>query len=121
MPLFWKISSQLRLVEVEAEGRVTLADWLEATRVIEGAGAAEYKKLLDARDAVLEMTADERLRLIVEIRGYHERKKVGPLAVVTATRQPEQWAQLLGAFAVADRPLKVFSRERAARNWLKSL
>lgn len=121
MPLTWLIDSQKQTVDLKAEGRLTVYDWLESFEVIEGARALTYRKLLDTRQAVMDMTPEDLMQVIVAARGYHTRGRVGALSVVGAERQVEQWAALLGAFAAADRPMKVFSGERRARSWLRSL
>lgn len=121
MPFTWLIDSRKQTVDLKAEGRLTAHDWLESFQVIEGARALTYRKLLDTRLAEIDMTPEELIQVIVAAREYHTRGRVGALSVLGAERQVEQWAALLGAFAAADRPMKVFSGERKARNWLRAL
>ena len=121
MPFYWKISSRDQLVEAQAEGRVTLADWLDALAVVAGAQAVTYRKLLDARKATLEMSHEDLMHVLVTARGYHEQHRVGPLAVILPVEQVEEWSRILGALSAADRPFKTFTGERKARNWLSSL
>ena len=121
MPFYWTISSRDQLVEAQAEERVTLADWLDASAVMVGAQAIAYRKLLDARKAVLEMSHEDLMRVLVMARGYHEQHQVGPLAVVLPAGQVEEWSRILGALSAADRPFKTFTGERKARKWLSSL
>lgn len=121
MPFYWHISSRARVVEAQAEGRVTLADWREVSAVMVGARAIAYRKLLDARKAVLEMNHEDLMQVLVMARGYHEEYRVGPLAVVLPSEQGEQWSRILGALAAADRPFRIFTREITARRWLSTL
>lgn len=121
MPFHWKISSRDQLVEAQAEGQLTLADWLDVSATMAGAKAITYRKLLDARKAVLAMSHEELLQVLVMARAYHERHQVGPLAIVLPSEQVEQWSRILGALAAADRPFRIFTSERAARRWLSTL
>ena len=121
MPIYWTIDSRERLVDIRAEGSISLADCLEFLQVLEGAQSLPYRKLLDARLALLEMTREEAMQVVVLARAIHERGPVGPLAIVTTKDRVIQSTQLLGAVAAADRPLRLFTSERQARRWLASL
>lgn len=121
MPFHWSISSRDQVVEAQAEGRLSAADWLDFSAIMVGANAITYRKLLDARKAVLAMSHEELMQLLVMARAYHEQYQVGPLAVVLPLEQEEQWSRILGALAAADRPFKIFTSERTARRWLSSL
>lgn len=121
MPFFWKIDSRERLVEIRAEGTISLADCLELAEVLDGARCLSYRKLLDGSSAQLELTDEQLMQVVVMVRSYHERGKVGPLAIVMAQERGARSGRLLGAFAAADRPLKLFTSERKARKWLAAL
>ena len=45
---------------------------------------------------------------------------MGALAVVATAEQAERIARLLGAAAVADRPMKVFDDVKQARRWIEA-
>jgi hypothetical protein len=64
------------------------------------------------------MTAEELMAVVVRIRSQHGLSAMGALAVVVSPEQAHQFARLLGAAAVADRPLKVFDEVTPARRWL---
>ena len=44
--------------------------------------------------------------------------KVGALAIIANPDQTEPFARVLGALALADRPMKLFDSPTRARNWL---
>ena len=54
------------------------------------------------------MSAQELLVICVEIRSHHSVGKVGALAVVANPEQTEPFARVLGALALADRPMRLF-------------
>lgn len=121
MPSYWNISSRNHLVELEAEGPLTLADWREFLATMEGAKAVAYRKLLNARTAVLEMSDQELMQVLAMARSHHEQYQAGPLAIVLPSEQIDQWSRIIGALAAADRPFRISKSERTARRWLSTL
>lgn len=119
MPLYWTIDSKARLFTAVAEGNVTLNDAVELLEAMAGAKAMSYRKLFDGRAAAPTITPDEMLSLCVRIRDYHEHGMMGALALVATPEQTMIFARLLGALASAQRPIRVFTGPRAARNWIE--
>jgi SpoIIAA-like len=120
MALHWTIDSRRRTVDVVADGDVTMADAMRFFDAVEGANALAYNKLLDGSRGQATMTPDDVLSIIVRIRGLHALGTMGALAVVATAEQAQRIARLLGAAAVADRPMKVFDDVRQARRWLEA-
>jgi hypothetical protein len=120
MALYWTIDSRRRAVELVAEGDVSMVDAMAFFDAVEGAEALTYSKLLDGTRARAAMTSDDLLSIVVRIRGLHALGTMGALAVVTTAEQARRIARLLGAAAVADRPMKVFEDVRLARRWLEA-
>jgi stage II sporulation SpoAA-like protein len=120
MALHWTIDSRKRTVDVVADGDVTMADAMRFFDAVEGANALSYSKLLDGSRGQAAMTPDDVLSIVVRIRGLHALGTMGALAVVATAEQAQRIARLLGAAAVADRPMKVFSDVRQARRWLEA-
>lgn len=117
MGLHWRADSEARLVLVVAKGPVTDRDFLRCLAAVRGAGASEYKKLLDCSDLNLVMGVSEALAVGSRIRaGYDD--PMGPLAVVMPANPPEVLTRLLGILATANRPMRLFSTKRKARHWL---
>ncbi|MBM3646421.1 MAG: hypothetical protein FJX11_01385 [Alphaproteobacteria bacterium] len=117
MPLHWTIDSQRRTVEIVADGNVSLADAMAFFDAIEGAKALPYTKLLDCRRGLSSMTAEELSSIAVRIRGHHDQSVMGAFAVVATDMQAQFLARVLGAAAVADRPIKMFTDIAPARRW----
>ena len=65
-------------------------------------------------------TAEELMAVVVRIRNQHGLSAMGALAVVASPEQAHTLARVLGAAAVADRPLKVFDELKAARRWFEA-
>ena len=120
MALYWTIDSRRRTVEVVAEGDVSMADAMAFFDTVEGAEALTYSKLLDGTRAQAAMTPDDMLSIVVRIRGLHALGTMGALAVVATAEQAQRIARLLGAAAVADRPMKLFEDVKPARRWLEA-
>ena len=121
MPLYWTIDSKARLFTGVAEGNVALSDAIEFLEAMAGAKAMAYRKLFDGRAATPTMTPEEMLSLCARIRDYHEQGMMGALALVATPEQTVVFARLLGALASAERPIKVFTSLRQARNWIDLL
>ena len=118
MPVEWTIDSREHFVTATGEGPVTFEEAVRLLDTLAGARALGYRKLLDARQANPSFTPEELMQLAVKVRGYHETGDMGALAVVATPEQTVAYARLLGALAAADRPIKVFTTPRAARNWI---
>ena len=118
MPLYWIINSRAELVSAVAEGDVSFADAMTFLRTLSGAKVTGYRKLFDGRAGTSSMSEQELLMIVVEIRSHHSLGKVGALAVVSNPEQTEPFARVLGALALADRPMRLFDNPVRARNWL---
>ena len=118
MPIHWIIDSRAELVSAVAEGDVLISDAMAFLRTLSGAKVTGYRKLFDGRTGTSSMSAQELLMITAEIRSYHGLGKVGALAVVANPEQTEPFARVLGALALADRPMRLFDNPVRARNWL---
>ena len=118
MPLYWIIDSRAELVTATAEGDVSLAEAMAFLRTISGAKVTGYRKLFDGRAGTSSMTAQELLMITAEIRSHHSLGEVGALAIIANPDQTEPFARVLGALALADRPMRLFDSPTRARKWL---
>jgi hypothetical protein len=88
--------------------------------------------LFDAVEGANRVALQEAARRHARVRGHDARRcpvdhrahprvhalgTMGALAVVATAEQAERIARLLGAAAVADRPMKVFDDVKQARRW----
>ena len=118
MPLYWIIDSRAELVTATAEGDVSLTEAMAFLRTISGAKVTGYRKLFDGRAGTSSMTAQELLMITAEIRSHHSLGEVGALAIIANPDQTEPFARVLGALALADRPMRLFDSPTRARKWL---
>lgn len=118
MPLYWTIDSRAQLVTATAEGNVSLAEAMAFLRALSGAGVIPYRKLFDGRAGSSSMSEQDLLAICAEIRSHHKGGKVGALAIVADPDQTGPFARVLGALAMADRPMKFFTDPARARQWI---
>ena len=117
MPLHWTIDDTRRTVDIVAEGEVTLADALAFFDGMRQAKALPYNKLLDGARGHAAMTDEEVMAVVARVRDQHSLDVMGALAIVITREQAHRLVRVLGAAAVADRPIKVFDDIRQARRW----
>lgn len=121
MPLRWTIDTESRKVDIVAEGDVTADDARAFFDCIEAAGVLSFDKLIDGTRGRAAMSSEELIGVAVRIRSQHEMSAMGALAVVMRREQAENLIRILGAAAVAKRPMKVFDELAPARRWLDGL
>lgn len=119
MPIYWTIDSRAQLVTARAEGEVSFDQAMAFLRAVLGASAISYRKLYDGRAGTSAMSEEELLVISAEVRSHHERGKVGALAIVADPGQTAPFGRLLGALAMADRPMKLFDDLARAQHWLE--
>lgn len=120
MPIKWTIDHEQRMLTAVCEGGVMLRDieaYLDAVVV---AGAMPYRKLFDGTQGEPAMSEEEVMVLGARIRAYHGEGRMGALAIVVVSDHTHGLARLFGALAAADRPIRIFRDERAARRWLEA-
>lgn len=119
MPLHWTIESRLQLVTAVAEGDVSKSD-LEAylTIVNSGPNIPEWRKLFDARLGRIVLNSQDVNELGAIIRAADVVRTVGPLAFIKPESETPELGRLLGFFAAARRPMRIFRDIERARSWL---
>jgi hypothetical protein len=120
MPLYWTIDSKAQMVTTVAEGDVSLSEAIAYMEVLSGAKAMPYRKLFDGREGTSSMSANEMLAICVKIRSYQQEGPMGAMAVIATAEQTVAFARVLGALAVAQRPIKVFDNPRPAQLWIEA-
>jgi hypothetical protein len=120
MPLPWTIDSRAQTVEMVADGDVSTSCTKAYFDAVEGAGALSGNKLLDCTRDRSTFTEDDLMTVVVRIRGRHALSVMGAVAVALTCEKSVLFARVLGAAAVADRPLRVFDEVSPARRWLNS-
>ncbi len=122
MPLHWTIESRLQLVLAVAEGDVSKGDIEAYLTMVNGSPSIpEWRKLFDARLGRLALNPQEVNHLGAIIRAADAAQTVGPLAFVMPKSETPELSRLLGFFAAAKRPMRIFREVAQARRWLLRL
>ena len=120
MPITWTLDSDFESAAVCAAGAISRADVEAYLAAIDAAGAVGYRKLIDARSAIVDMSHEDMMAVGVRMRGFHG-GPVGALAIVLSREGADAVARILGIMAAADRPMRLFTSMRAAERWLEGL
>lgn len=121
MPLHWTVQSRLELITVVADGDVGRSDVEAYFAMIDGANIMEWRKLFDARTARPVFTSQDVNELGVRIRAAAATRVVGPLAFVMPQTRPPELMRLLGFFAAAKRPMRLFNELAPALKWITTV
>ena len=118
MPLRYTIDHDQRLVHVQTEGVVRLAeilDYLDAVAVKE---AMPYAKLFDTSGGNLILSDDDMMTLGARVSAYAAMEPRGPVALVVASEETNVLARRFTNLGGAKRPAKIFRSAAEARTWL---
>ncbi|WP_421999369.1 hypothetical protein [Reyranella sp.] len=116
MPIRYVVDLESRMLSADAEGDISFreaADFLDAISAQLG-----FRKLFDSREATSSMAPDEVLELVWQIRSFHDKGPIGPLAMLVTQDQANRFTPLLGALAAAERRMKLFRSRQKAKDWL---
>ena len=118
MPIQWTISHPHRLVVAVCKDTVSRTDiegYLDNVVVTD---TLPYRKIFDMTHAEMELSDDDMMALGARIRAYAGLSNLGPLAIVASSPESYERARLFAVLADARRPLKIFSEQHVARQWL---
>jgi hypothetical protein len=118
MPLHWKIAPLERMVVCVSEGVVTRDELMAYFKALEEAGAARYRKLLDASGAECHLSADDVAELAAYAKSLEGEGTSGPLAVFTGSSGNDDFVRTVSTMLRPGRRLRTFSTIHAARRWL---
>ena len=122
MTIHWTIESRFQLVTAVAEGDVDKGDVEAYLAMVNGSpNIPQWRKLLDARSGRLTLAPRDVNDLGAIIRAADAVRTVGPLAFVTPGSETPELLRLLGFFAAAKRPMRIFRNTDHARKWLLSI
>jgi hypothetical protein len=120
MPLKWTISHPQRLVTVVAEGYLWIEEVEEFYDAMVVANVLTYARLFDARKLDDQHASDEDfMRLGARMSAYTANFKFGAIAFVAGSQGARDLIQRCLNLAPADRPMKIFTSETQARDWLQ--
>jgi hypothetical protein len=118
MPITWTISHPDRMVSVQVDGEIALADAEEYLDALVVADAMAYAKLLDCTTMVTYVDDDDMMRLGARMRAYASILKGGPLVFVVTTPEIHDYVRRYINLAAAERPVKIVKTVDQARDWL---
>ncbi len=116
----WTISHTERLVTVRAQGVIGRGEIEAYLDDVVVKGAMPYRKFLDARGAVPDLTDDDMMLLGARVSAYAEMDPRGPVALVVDPGSAYDAALRFMNLGGARRPGMVFTSTDEARNWLEA-
>ncbi len=87
-------------------------------KALEEAGAASYRKLLDASRAECHLTADEIADIVAYARSLKWQGTPGPMAIFTGSSGNDAFVRAVRKLLRPGRRSRTFSTIHAARRWL---
>lgn len=118
MTVTWHISHSERLVSALGQGTIVLEDVERYLDDVVVENALPYAKIFDLGTATWALSDADMQALGARIRAYPALDRFGPIAIVAASDDQNQHAQMFAALADVDRPLSIFRDSAAARQWL---
>ena len=120
MPMRWTISHDARLVEVTADGPVTLPEIEAYFDALIVAGAQPYAKLLDATTMEARLSDADVMAIGARMSAYIKDQKWegGPAAFVATSRANREFIKRFINLAATPREAKIFQTVDDARRWL---
>lgn len=118
MPVHWTISHPSRLVVAVAKDEVTVADIEQYFAGVTDGGAMSYRKIFEITHTPDALNEDNLKALGQRVIFYAQHGQVGPVAIVAASDDSYEQAEIFAAAAQVSRPLMIFRELHAARRWL---
>ena len=119
MPIHIRISHHDRLAVCVAHGTISAEDIQNAVKEFVASGAIHYRKLVDVAAANTSDADLEKIKAILMfVRAQPNAAERGPAAFVVDASRGELVRELAQLTQEGERPLKVFTNLRDARNWL---
>ena len=117
----WTISEEQRLVSATVVGRVTSEHFEAYLVAVNAAGAAPYRKLFDIADSSTITPQDIPAFAALVVKYGRGAGKVGPVAIVVASRESNLLADWFKSLASLKRPVRIFARKSTAMAWLDGI
>jgi hypothetical protein len=121
LPIRYDIDHRNRFVTVQAEGAVVLDDILAYFDALAAQGAMPYPKLIDARRAEPQLSADDMAVLGSRVSAYAAYDPRGPIAAVAGTARSQDFMQRFKTLNGARRAFEIFATVEGAQAWLATL
>lgn len=117
----WTISDPQRLVRASVVGRARLEHFETYLSAIDAAGAMAYRKLFRVPDGDAIAAHDIPALAALVVKHGRGGGRVGPLAIVVASRETNLLADWFKSLASLERPVRIFQRESTAMAWLDGI
>ncbi len=121
MPVDHEIDHKERFVTITARGTVVLQEILDCMEVVVAQNAMGYPKLIDAREAVGQLSNDDIMMLGACAKAYADFDPRGPVAAVATLPETFEYLGRFRNLAEGERPIRMFTSLEAARAWLDGL
>ena len=118
MPVHWTISHPSRLVVAVTKDEVTVADIEQYFAGVTDGGALSYRKIFEITHTPGALNEDNLKALGQRVIFYAQHGQVGPVAIVAASDDSYEQAEIFAAAARVSRPLMIFRELHAARRGL---
>ena len=118
MPLRYTIDHDQRLVHVQTEGIVLLAEILDYLDAIAVKEAMPYAKLFDAFGGDFVLSDADMMVLGARVSAYAAMEPRGPVALVVGSEETDTLARRFANLGGAKRPARVFRDTNQALAWL---
>lgn len=117
MPVYMNIDHLQRIVTMVAHGAVTDQEIRSVTQELIEAGVAPFGKIIDTSAAVSSLTAEQVAVVADMLRRGRDHDRRGPVAYVI---NPDRigFAHRFAEASKADRPVRLFTSLRQARQWV---
>jgi len=118
MPITLTIDHERRFVDVLGSGTIGIQDIIDYFDALVTQEAMGYPKLVDARQATFEISDDDMMLLGARVSAYAYLEPRGPIAMVVAGPQAENFARRFANLGGAKRAFRLFKSIDRARQWL---
>lgn len=118
MPVHWTISHRARLVVAVAKEEVSVQDIEQYFAGVSAQGAISYRKIFEITHTPQALSEDNLKALGQRIVYYAQHGQVGPVAIVAASEESYDQAEIFARAANVSRPLAIFRELHSARRWL---
>jgi hypothetical protein len=116
MPVYLDIDRVDRIVMIIAQGDIDDAEVRRVTQELLAADVSPYAKIIDNSAANMHETPEQVANIVRMMREGPGHEQRGPVACVVDAQNPGD-ARLFAELSAGDRPIKLFTSLRAARQW----
>ncbi|MBV9833584.1 MAG: hypothetical protein JO055_04210 [Alphaproteobacteria bacterium] len=117
----WTIDEQQHLVKARVVGNATPEHFEAYLSAITAANAAPYRKLFSIVGSSSVASGDIPAFAALVLKSGRNTSKIGPVAIVVASRETNLLADWFRSLASLERPVRIFQHESTAMAWLDGI